>query len=441
MAWLFNAAYLLTALILSPWLLYRRVWLGKGRGGWSAKFRGDLPRRDSRRRCLWLHAVSVGEVLQLRPLLAELSAADPELEFVISTTTATGYDVARKRYPEHRVAWFPWDLSWAVGRALDRIRPTAIALVELELWPNFIAAAAARGIPVAVINGRLSERSFRGYRRIRPVLRPALRRVSAVAVQTADYAGRFIALGAPPERVSITGSIKFDRVETNRHNPRSAEIRREFGIRDDERVFIAGSTQAPEEELALQTYIALRATYPELRLVLVPRHQERFEEVARLVTAAGRPLLRRSRLTLGAAPDSSELAERPVLLLDTLGELAACWGLADIAFVGGSLTRRGGQNMIEPAAYGAAVLFGPHTQNFRDITSLLLAADAARVVADASELTTCVSALLENPAQARALGARAQQLVLGQQGATRRTVEILQPLLGIETLEQTARAA
>ena len=309
---------------------------------------------------------------------------------------------------------------------------------------------------------------YRGYRRIRPLVRHFLAKLSLCAVQNETYAERLRDLGADPAKVIVTGSIKFDRIDIRRDNPHTAELRRAFDLHPTETVFIAGSTQAPEEQFALDTYLALRLKHPNLRLVLVPRHKERFDEVARLVEGTyGLPLVRRSgqrvdggRWTVDSDESNSRAASRsstlhspsavsstqhsalltPILLLDTLGELAAGWGLADIAFVGGSLTNRGGQNMIEPAGYGAAVLFGPNTWNFRDVVEMLLTGDAACIVRSAADLTEQVARLLDHPAEAASLGQRAQQLVLTQQGATRRTVELIGRSLAAREIA-TPRAA
>lgn len=451
-AWLLNLAYLAFLAAVSPVLLFRVVVRGKYRSGWGQKLLGRVPRREGSRPCLWLHAVSVGEVLQLAPLLAALVERDPGLEFVISTTTPTGFDVAQKRYPGRMVFYFPLDFSWAVNEALSRINPSAIALVELELWPNFVFAAAQRGIPLALVNGRISQRSFHGYRRIQPLIGTILRKIAVLAVQSDAYANRLEQLGAGPNQIHVTGSIKFDSVETNRSNPRTTALRRTFDLRASETVFIAGSTQAPEERFALESYVQLKVRFPNLRLILVPRHKERFDEVANLVERDfSLPLVRRSRLFevpasagVGVTDSASVVrarplegstlqvsgpAEKPVLLLDTLGELSACWGLAQIAFVGGSLTQRGGQNMMEPAGYGAPVLFGPNTWNFKDVVELLLAADAAIVVRNSTELTARLEDLLSDPTRTAELGDRAQHLVTAQRGATGRTVELLCRLL------------
>lgn len=423
--WALNLVYAGLLLVLSPLLAFRALWQGKYRQGWAEKLWGRGPSRTTTGPAIWLHAVSVGEVLVLRTILPQLREAIPGCEFWISTTTHTGHAVAREKYPDCQVIYFPLDFTWAVKRALARVRPSLIVLVELELWPNFIHEAATRSIPLVLINGRMSERSFRGYRRIRWLMRGLWTGFAKIAVQTEEYRRRLAKLGAPEERLVVTGSTKFDGLEADRQNPRTREIRGSFQLREDELVFMAGSTQAPEESYAIDTWLALRPRHPQLRLVLVPRHQERFEEVASLIQSRGLSVLRRSQIKAGTVP-SSEVKESPaVLLLDTLGELGAAWGLADIAFVGGSLTPRGGQNMIEPAAYAAAVLFGPNTSNFRQVVELLLTEQAALVVQTPEDLTRQVGELLQNLDRARELGATAQRLVLLQQGATARTVQLI----------------
>lgn len=440
--WILNLVYLLLLVAVSPIIMYRRIALGKYREGWPEKFLGRLPQRvDPSRECVWLHAVSVGEVLQLRTLIDELTEQRPATDIVITTTTNTGFAVAREKFPQHTVCYFPLDFTWAVNRALDRIRPSVVVLVELELWPNFILAASRKGIPLVLANGRISEKSFRGYRRIRPLMRSLLTRFHHLGSQNDTYAARLVALGAVAESVTVTGSIKFDHIETDRENPQTRALGDAFGLRSDEPVFIAGSTQAPEEQYAIDAWQAASQTHPGLRLILVPRHKERFEEVASLVKRLGFPLIRRSDVLSGPSGDDSASQRAPVLLLDTLGELSACWGLADIAFVGGSLTKRGGQNMIEPAAYGAAVLFGPNTWNFRDVVELLLDEAAASVVADADSLARKVDELLKNPLHAREQGRISQRLVLAQQGATARTVDLVIDALPGVTGRERRRAA
>jgi 3-deoxy-D-manno-octulosonic-acid transferase len=307
---------------------------------------------------------------------------------------------------------------------MRRVRPTCLVLAELELWPNLIRAAGEVDASVAIVNGRLSERSFRGYRRLGWIVRRALAQVELIAAQNSEYAERFRALGANSVDVQITGSLKFDGAATDRANPMTLALRRAADIAPADIVLLAGSTQQPEEMLALAAYTKLRERFPRLRLILVPRHPERFAEVAAQLDASGVNWQRRSSLdTEGARPEAR------VLLVDAMGELGGWWGTADIAFVGGSIHKRGGQNMIEPAAYGAAVSFGPNTRNFRDIVSQLLGADAAVVVRDGDELTEFVERCLMDRKYAQALGARAQSFVATQLGATQRTLQLLDELI------------
>ncbi len=448
---LLDVLYLLLLLVASPWLAFKAITTGKYRIGLWRKFWGLTPIRSGSRPCVWFHAVSVGEVLLLRPLVAGFRRRWPAWEIVISTTTNTGFDVARKTFPDLCVFYWPVDFSWAVRRAFGRIRPSLVVLAELELWPNFIRIV-GRQVPIAVVNGRMSPRSFRGYRRIRPFLARVLRQVQLLAMQTEEYAGRMRVLGAPVERVHVTGSVKFDGVNVGRDHPRTRELARLLGLRQDpkraELVWLVGSTQTPEEQIALDIYRRAVERFPHLRLILVPRHAERFNEVAELIQRLGFPLLRRSTIRSPLLPSPSERGNElrppspsargdggegsnvpPIILLDTLGELGAAWGLADVGFVGGSLSPRGGQNMIEPAACGVAVTFGPHVWNFRDTVERLLEKEAAVQVADAAELERITLRLLEDAAERQRLAEAARQFVLSQQGAAERTLDLLQPLV------------
>jgi len=416
---LLDLCYLVLLVLMSPLILWKRWVSGKYRQGLEQKILGRLPRRrDHSSPRVWIHAVSVGEVLQLRQIVAGLKSARPDLQILITTTTDTGYSVAQDKLEGCVVAFFPLDFSLAVARALDRTTPDLIVLVELELWPNFLNAAFHRSIPVLLINGRLSARSFRGYSRISLLLEPLLEQFRLIATQSEEYRDRFLELGSRPERTVVTGSIKFDGVVTDRKNPRTEELREWLQVRPEELVFLAGSTQDPEERYAVEVFKSLRDEFPQLRLILVPRHPERGDSVAAMLQSEGLPVARRSRagMTLSAS-------QRPVGLLDTVGELGACWGLADVAFVGGSFTSRGGQNMLEPAAYGAAVCYGPDTRNFRQIVELLEAVQGSVRVRSVDELKGFVKSMLADRDAALAMGARAQRLVLEHQGATQRTVD------------------
>ncbi len=421
--WCLNLCYAVFLVAVSP-VIVSRMLRGKYRRGWGQKLLGLVPELLAGRQRIWFHAVSVGEVLQLRTIVAGLRERRPDLDVVVSTTTSTGHDVAKEKFPGCTVCFLPLDFTWAVSRAIARLRPTAIVLVELELWPNLLLAARRAKVPVGLVNGRLGERSQRGYARIRFLVRRLLGGLKVIAVQNETFAERFRDLGAPSHHVRVTGSVKFDHLETDRGNPGTLELRRAFGLGADDVVFVAGSTQAPEERLALKTFEALRSEFPNLRLVLVPRHAERFDEVAKLVVERGHQLVRRRERT------ESTTDAAAVRLLDTLGELGACWGLADVAFVGGSIvTSRGGQNMMEPAGYGAAVTFGPHTWNFAEVVASLTQVEAARVVRDGDEFTAAVRDLLERPEAAARMGDRAKSVVLAQRGATNRTLDAIESVL------------
>ena len=435
LGWVLNLAYTALLVAISPVLVYRALVQGKYRAGWREKMWGHAPRRESTGPCVWLHAVSVGEVLLLRTIISELQSQRPDVEVWISTTTHTGHAVAREKYPDCRVFYYPLDFTWAVRNALQRVRPDVIGLAELELWPNFIRAAAAHGATLLLINGRLSERSFRGYSRIRALIRDVLQRFDGIGVQNDEYRDRFITLGARPERVITTGSVKFDGVAGEPDRERIRALRRELKIGEREPVLVAGSTHAPEEAIVLAAYQSLLTDYPGLRLIMAPRHRERFDEVAQLIEQRGFGVLRRSAarsaIEIETGGKSAAAASGPtVILLDTLGELTTVWGLAEVAFVGGSLCRRGGQNMLEPCAYGAATLCGPNTWHFRQIVEQLVAAGGLMVVSDADKLQAAIAHFLAHPDEAHLQGARACAVVRSQQGATERTAAMLLQALG-----------
>ncbi len=450
MRYLLNVVYLLLILAVSPILFYRRWTQGKYRDGWSQKLWGNLPARTGDAPCLWFHAVSVGEVLQLEPIVASWKEKHPEWDIVISTTTNTGLQVAQDKFKDCLLCYCPLDFTWAVRRAFDRIRPSGFVLVELELWPNLIDEAHRRNIPAAIINGRLGEKSFRGYSRIRKLVRPLLQPFGCIAVQNDLYKKRFEALGANPACLHDVGSMKFDRLMTDRRAKTVCELRAAFQLEENSLVLMAGSTHAPEEQIVLETWKQLRSSFPELRLILAPRHAERFEEVANLVKQNGCQLLRRSEAgqqnteTTDTEPTKAGTRKadgKTVLLLDTLGELSACWGLADIAYVGGTLTNRGGQNMMEPAAYGCAVLFGPNTWNFADIVEELNSRKACLVVEDQHALLVGVRNLIENSGLRHEMGAAASGYVLSKRGASNKTVSQLERMLGLESEAISSRAA
>lgn len=429
MAHLLNIVYFLFLTLISPWLIYKALTTGKYRRGFWRKLVGQSLLRDGDEPCIWFHGVSVGEIHLLRQVVAAFQMRHPDWDCVISTTTDTGYDEACKRFPDLHVFYWPLDFSWAVRRALRRVKPSLVVLAEGELWPNFLTAANDRGVLVAVINARLSPRSLQRYEKISWLAHRILASIDLIAAQTEDYADAFLKLGVPAERVHVTGSVKYDGVETNRANPRTQELARLLSLDNGSNnlIWIAGSTQDPEEQIILETYRGLQKEFPGLRLFLVPRQKDRFDEVARLLEHSSLPFIRRSKLT---APSSLAPHPSSLVLVDTIGELGALWGLADVAFVGGSLDgRRGGQNMIEPAAYGAAVIFGPHAWNFRDTADKLVAAGGAIQIQGSDDLEATVRRLLRNAQERAHLGRNARDFVMKQQGATHRTIDCLDRLL------------
>ncbi len=296
MPYILNLLYLALVVVASPWLVYQAIRNGKYREGYAEKLLGRVPVRGGNRPCIWLHAVSVGEVNLLHVLIKELRKRRPEAEIVVSSTTRTGLELARKKYADLTTFYCPLDFSWACRTAMKRLRPSLLVLAELELWPNLIRAADESGVPVAVVNGRLSEKSFRGYRRIRFFVERVLAKVSLVAAQNDEYAARFRALGCEEKKLVATGSLKFDGASTDRANLATQRLARLAGFQLHDVVFLAGSTQVEEEEAAVAAYRALAEQFPHLRLVIVPRHAERFEEVAKFLERSGLPFGRRSQL-------------------------------------------------------------------------------------------------------------------------------------------------
>lgn len=415
-----DCLYLLALAAASPWLVWRAVHTGRYRSGLAAKLLGRVEVPGDSRPTVWFHGVSVGEVHLLVTLVAAFRKRHPGWRVVVSSTTDTGFAEARARFPDLAAVPYPFDFSWAVGRALDTVRPRLVVLAESELWPNLLHAAARRRVPVAVVNARLSPRSFARMSRLAgPVRALLLRHVGAFAAQSEETADRLRRLGVSADRVTVTGSVKYDGAAGDRDAPKAVALRHLLGRRD-ELVWVAGSTHAPEEGLVLAAFARLRQRFPSLRLVLVPRHPDRFGEVAGLGEMA-----RRSHIT-------EPLAAMPaVTLLDTVGELGAAWALADVGYVGGSLDgRRGGQSMIEPAGYGVPTVFGPHVWNFRDAARGLVEAGGAVQVADAAGMEAVVERLLRDEAGRRVMGDAARELVRRQQGATERTLDVLDALAG-----------
>lgn len=431
---LLDVLYLLAFLLLSPWLLYKALTTGKYRRGMLAKILSRVAMPPATNPRVWFHGVSVGEIHMLRQVVAAFRQRHPDWECVVSTTTEMGFAEARKHFVDLNVFLFPLDFSWAVRRAMRTVAPSLIVLAEGELWPNFLLSAKANAIPVVVVNARLSPRSAARHRRWRWLTRPLWNAIDLIAVQTKEYAENFRSLGIPEASLVITGNVKYDGIQPEQQRSRIETFRELLSIRPEDRVWVCGSTQAPEEEIALAIHQRLNKAFTGLRLVLVPRQKERFDEVESLLKRSGVAYMRRSTLT---APLRDPQA---VILVDTFGELEALWGMAEVAFVGGSLDgKRGGQNMIQPAAYGAAVLFGPHVWNFRDAVQGLLGAGGAIQVADAAELEREITSLLRDSVKRQASGEAAKRFVREQQGATVRTMAAIDAVL--RPVERQSEAA
>ena len=406
----------------SPYFFYKMLTTGKYREGLGQRL-GFVPPREGER-CIWIHGVSVGEVLASRTIVAGLEKALPGAQVVISTTTNTGQAVANRNYRGRHVFYFPLDFSAAVARTFRRIRPRMVILMEMEVWPNFLVQAGREGVPVVVANGRITERAALRLSRLGRLANGFLNGVSLYMVQSETYAERLRLLGVAAERIEVTGNVKFDTLSTDVDTRRAIRLREEMGVRRDEALIIGGSTHRGEEEALLDAYARLRAENKRIRLLIVPRHDIRFGEVAGLVEYRGYKVFRRSSLKGGAQPSGEE-----VLLGDTMGELEQLYEAADAAFVGGSLIPHGGQNMTEPAAKGKPVVFGPHIENFADASKMLLEAGAATGIEDSGQLAGALAAYIDTEAGARA-GRAGREAVIRAKGATARTVDRIVQIMG-----------
>ncbi len=424
MALLLNALYFVFLIFVSPLIFWRSWKHGRYRRGWSGKLFGPSQGIRTSQCVVWLHAVSVGEVQVLRSLIEILEKERPDLTLVISVSTDSGMDLAIKLFAKHHLFFTPFDFSWSVRRALRVMHPVLIVLAELELWPNWLLSAERIGCPVAVINARLSARSFKGYARIPYLVRKCMQTIDWVGAQSETVATRFEKLGVPSNRLTITGNVKFDGATGDRLSPEVVLRRELLSLTTEHMVFLAGSTQSPEELLVLTTFLELAPRFPNLKLILVPRHVERFEEVAKAIEATGLPWARRSTSqSVGSDPNWR------IFLGDSVGELRWWWGLANIGFVGGSFGDRGGQNMIEPCAYGVATCFGPNTRNFADIVHLLLEEKASERLESPEELRPWIESMLIDSKKRDAMSNQAIQVCQGHRGANQRSWENLQRFL------------
>lgn len=428
--WL-DLLYLPLAFAYLPFLLYQMIVLKKNRFGWAQRF-GTVSPRPGDRPCVWIHAVSLGEVNATRSLVDDIAQRMPDHDIVISTTTDTGYAAARRQYPSRQVFRYPLDLTAVVQRVLRRIRPTVIVLMELEVWPNLLALAQEKGIPVCIVNGRVTEEKSM-WRFRRPILRWLARRMFSrltfVAAQDETYAARFAELGVPPDRVHVTGSLKYDTAVLADEIPGADALAAAMGINRAQPLIVAGSTGPGEEEMLLDAYRSLLAGQPEVQLAIIPRKPERFDEVARLIEARGFGFIRRSQQADATPSHRQSEIHNPkspaVFLGDTMGELRKFYSLASVVFVGRTLVPLGGSDLMEVAALGKPMCFGPHVENFADVAGKLLSAHGAVQVQSLDDLLATLHDLLTDPSRPTELGRRAREVVQQNLGATKRTVDLL----------------
>ncbi|MBM4122238.1 MAG: 3-deoxy-D-manno-octulosonic acid transferase [Nitrospira sp.] len=425
-------AYNVLLVLASPVILMVLLAKRRCRRGLISRV-GFLPREfppdghPASRPVLWVHAVSLGEVVAAAPLVRELHRQYPKHRLVVSTVTETGREAVEQRLAgiaDHCYA--PLDFPWTVTRVVDRLNPKAFFFVETELWPNLLRILARRGVPAILVNGRLSSRSFRRYQLIRPFMKQVLDTLTLCLMQSERDVERIVAMGAPPSRVARTGNIKFDQP---RPSPAGEGLTRDLlGLAQEEELIVAGSTHPVEEEQVLSCYETLRREFPRLVLLLAPRHIERTAEVEAAVRQKGLAAILRSRL--GHKGQGSVAGGGPrVIILDTRGELASVYRLAVLSFVGGTLVPVGGHNLLEPAQWGRAVFFGPHTDHCAEVAGLLLGAGGAMMVQTGGELAGQMAKLLRDRSTLQRMGEAARQVVSENQGAIRRSLDLIREVL------------
>ena len=414
---IYDLIFFIIALFYLPLYLLRK----KFHRGFIRRL-GFLPRDLNLNQPIWIHAVSVGEAKALKKLIEELKRIEPDKKFVFSTVTATGNKIMQDMAGDHDlVTYLPLDFSWVVSGVLERVNPSLFIIAETEIWPNLITALRRKNIPTVVINARISDRSLRGYKMLKIFIKPILNKVHLFCVQSQTDATRLMKLGVAVNKIKITGNLKFDSADLYLEPVGAHNYKASLGLTKEEKLLVAGSTHAQEEQIILSVYKELLKAFGELKLLLAPRHPQRAPELKNLVSLFGFHPVLISNLPFHCPT----CIPKPVFILDTIGQLNDFYAIADVVFVGGSLVKSGGHNILEPAAKGKAVLFGPYMFNFRDIADLFLRNQAAILVENQEELKNKLSFLLSRQAERQKLGARAQELVIDNQGATRRTLEFI----------------
>ena len=425
---LYDLILLLAALILIPYYYFRGVRYRSFRHGIKERLGFFAPGQFdclAGKQVFWIHVVSVGETRAVLPLVKALKKAYPEVALIISNVTETGHEIASQVAEVNCCLFFPYDFSLVVRRVLRQVNPSLIIIVETEIWPNFVRLARDRKIPVILVNGRISDRSYPRYQWIKRFIRPILRQFSFFCMQTVEDGRRLRMLGAPAALVQVSGNVKFDLDISLPDHPIVVQLKKRYHLPEGELIWVAGSTHAGEEEVVVDVYQQLASRRKLLRLVLVPRHPERCSAVGKMLAGRQIPFVRCSEL----ASMDELLAPDTVLLVDTVGELPQIYVVSDIVFVGGSLVPVGGHNILEASAVRKPVIFGPHMQNFREISQLLLAAGGGVMVSGKSELLTVTQRLLADDTICLNMGAKGYDLIRKNVGATASTVEMIRKVL------------
>lgn len=423
---LYDIVLLLGMVVLIPWYVVRGCIRGKMRQGLRERlglvYTAGLDDIEGKQ-VIWIHAVSVGETRAAIPLIKALRRTYPEAALVLSNVTETGREIAESIPEIDLCIYFPVDFSLTVAHALDTIKPALVLIVETELWPQFVRKCKQRSIPVMLVNGRISDRSFPRYRRVGVLLRPVLHQISSFCMQSQQDADRIETLGASPEHIHVTGNVKFDQGGSSLVNLDVAGLRAQFSLQAQAKIWVAGSTHQGEDEIVIRVYQQLLDIFPDLILILVPRHPHRCRPIGELLTQEDIEWRLRSSVS------ESPLEPSGVLLVDTLGEMLNFYALADVVFVGGSLVNVGGHNILEASMVSKPVLFGPHMQNFKEISQYVTDAQGFGEVADATELERLLSHLLKNPDVAYAAGLKGAEILHQHAGATAHTLAVARKLL------------
>ena len=423
MRFVIDFVYFLMVLAITPCVLYRIVRYKRYRTGWAQRF-GKITRKNADKKCIWLHAVSVGEVNAAKTIVEELEHRFGDFEIVMSTTTDTGFARASALFGQRlRVFYFPLDFSWIMHRAFRNIRPAICLLMELEVWPNFVQIAQQLNIPVVVVNGRISDKSFSRYKKIKPIAKKIFQRVTLILAQTDEYAQRFKEIGSPDEKVIVTGSLKYDTAQITDKIEGADTLATQLNI-GSERLWVAGATGNDEEKILLETYRNLKQQeqFSDLRLVIVPRKPERFDEVAQLIKEKGFDLVRYSQVKKSTTEAKDKSKIDTVILGDTMGDLRKFYCLATIIFVGRSLVPMGGSDMMEAAALGKCTIFGPYAFNFKQTVDALLKDNGAIMVKDKQDLLAAMRKCLTNPEFAERIAQNGREVIRKNQGATAKTI-------------------